>query len=192
MNDEGRMMTPRTAHVVTPRTGHTSGVSPLFRAAVMALLATIALCQTAGAQAKPPASATRAEVLVILAKDEGPMAAELKKIEALHKPPFNAFKSMTVLKKHEIEVAKGKPVDVQLPNGRKLQLQMVEALPDGRFKIKVSINKPKKQDYLPLLQVIASPTEPFFIAGQSFEGGTMIIGVQVGGGAKKASKKAGK
>lgn len=149
-----------------------------------------AACLAALLSSSPPASAqapaTQAEVLVILAKNEGPVDAELKKIEALQKPPFNTFKSMKVLKKHRIAVAKGKPVDVELPNGRKLQLHMVEALADGRFKIKVAINKPKKKDYLPLLQVIASPAEPFFIAGQSYQGGTMIIGVQVG--AAKAAK----
>ncbi len=106
---------------------------------------------------------------------------------------FSSFKGMTILKKHTLVVTKGKPIDVQLPNGRKLKLHMVDALPDGRFKIKVSINKPKQKDYLPLLQVIASPTEPFFIAGQSYQGGTMIIGVQVSKvDAPKAPKKSGK
>jgi len=182
MNDEGRMMTPRDDR---PHRHGTLGSTLLLQATLACLLAA-ALSQPASAQV----TSTRAEVLVILAKDAGPMDPTLKKIEALQKPPFNAFKSMAVLKKHDVEVTKGKPVDVQLPNGRKLQLHMVEALPDGRFKIKVSINKPKKKDYLPLLQVIASPTEPFFIAGQSFQGGTMIIGVQVGKGSGKAKKAA--
>lgn len=153
------------------------------------LLAALAICQTASAQS----ATAKAEVTVILARDTGHIDAALKQMEALQKPPFSSFKGMTILKKHTLVVTKGKPIDVQLPNGRMLQLHIVDALPDGRFKIKVSINKPKQKDYLPLLQVIASPTEPFFIAGQSYQGGTMIIGVQVSKvDAPKAPKKSGK
>lgn len=123
---------------------------------------------------------TPAEVLVILAKESGATDPELQRIKALQKPPFSGFKSKKVLKKHSVSIGPTGPVEVALPNGRQLQLKMLEKLDDGRVKIQVSINKPKKKDYLPLLQVIASPSEPFFIAGQQFEGGTLIIGVQIG------------
>jgi hypothetical protein len=42
---------------------------------------------------------------------------------------------------------------------------------------------------LPLLQVIASPGEPFFVAGQKHEGGTLVIGVRVG---EKSTDKSAK
>ena len=127
----------------------------------------------------------KGEVLVILAKEaEGEYDPKLKKLPALQKPPFNAFKSMSVLSTTGIELTSDKDATVPLPNGRTLQLKLLERMPDGRHKVQVSINRPGKQDYLPLLTVIASG-EPFFVAGQSHAGGTLVIGVRVGGAAKK-------
>lgn len=144
------------------------------------------------AQAQPKAKPARAaavqapaaeptEVLVILAGEEaGEVAPELKKIEALQKPPFSAFKSMKVLSKSPLSAAIGKPVEVTLPNGRKMQVELMEVESDGRFKVRVSINKPDAKDYLPGMVVKASPGEPFFVAGQKHQGGTLIVGITVG------------
>ena len=57
-------------------------------------------------------------------------------------------------------------------------LRLLGSSRDGRHRVEVSINKPNKQDYLPLLTVLASK-QPFFVAGQSFKGGTLIIGVRL-------------
>jgi hypothetical protein len=59
-------------------------------------------------------------------------------------------------------------------------LTLLDRLPDGRAQVQVSINRPYEKDYLPLLQVKASLGEHFFVAGQKFEGGTLVIGVRVG------------
>lgn len=128
------------------------------------------------------ADPVKAEVLVILAKQtEGNVDPQLEGIEALRQPPFNTFKSMKVLAKPSVKLSEGKPVRVELPNGRTLQLELQKRMDDGRFKVRVSINRPgEKKDYLPLLQVMASPGEPFFVAGQKYQGGTLVIGVQVG------------
>ena len=134
--------------------------------------------RAAAAQA-PAAEPT--QVLVILAGEEaGEVAPELKKIEALQKPPFSAFKSMKVLSKSPLSAAVGKPVEVTLPNGRKMQVELMEVESDGRFKVRVSINKPDAKDYLPGMVVKASPGEPFFVAGQKHQGGTLIVGITVG------------
>ena len=37
-----------------------------------------------------------------------------------------------------------------------------------------------ESDYPPVLTAVASPGAPFFVAGQSYEGGTLVIGVPVG------------
>jgi hypothetical protein len=129
------------------------------------------------------------EVTVILAKEpEGEYDPKLKQLPALQKAPFNSFKSMKVLSTSQVELTADSTPTVALPNGRTLQLKLVEKMPDGRHKVQVSINRPGKQDYLPLLTVIASG-EPFFVAGQSYEGGTLVIGVRVSGGAAPAPKK---
>ena len=61
---------------------------------------------------------------------------------------------MQVLSTHDVEVGTDKAALVELPNGRTLQLKLLERMPDGRHKVQVSINRPGKQDYLPLLTVI--------------------------------------
>ena len=53
-------------------------------------------------------------------------------------------------------------------------------MPDGRLRVRVSINRPNQTDYLPLLQVLASPGDPFFVAGQAHDGGTLVIGITLG------------
>jgi hypothetical protein len=130
----------------------------------------------------------KGEVLVVLAKEaEGPVDAKLKSIDALQKPPFNSFKSMELLATHDVTLSEAAPATVQLPNGRSLQIKLVERMADGRHKVSVSINRPDKQDYLPLLTVIASG-EPFFVAGQKHAGGTLVIGVKIASKSGKPSK----
>ena len=137
------------------------------------------------AHAKPPARAAHAasvdvEVLVVAAtKEAGAFDPALDGLPALRKAPFDQFKSMKLLSKKSVKLADATPVTVDLPNGRLLQITLLERMADGRHKVQVSINRPKEKDYLPLLQVIASD-EPFFVVGQKYEGNTLVIGVRVG------------
>jgi len=120
------------------------------------------------------------EVLVVLAKEEaGSIDPELKKLTALRRPPFNSFRSMQILSKPKLKLVPGRNAVVSLPNGRRLKLALLQVMPDGRYKMKVSINRPEKVDYLPLLQVVASAGDPFFVAGQTYKGGTLVVGVTV-------------
>ena len=121
-----------------------------------------------------------AEVLVVLAKEQaGKVDPELKKLTALRRPPFNSFRSMQVLSKPKVKLIPGRDAVVSLPNGRRVKLALLQVMPDGRYKMKVSINRPEKSDYLPLLQVVASAGDPFFVAGQTYKGGTLVVGVTV-------------
>jgi len=125
-------------------------------------------------------SSVPAEVLVILAKEEaGEIDPHLKKMTALRRPPFNAFRSMKILSRPKLTLRPGKDELVSLPNGRKMKLTLLRVMPDGRYKVKAAINRPGKSDYLPLLQVVASAGDPFFVAGQAYEGGTLVVGVIV-------------
>ncbi len=126
-------------------------------------------------------SEVRGEVLVILASErEGTIAPELASIEALRQPPFNAFHSMTLLLRPAITLRVGAPHDLELPNGRILRIVLEAITPEGRHRVRVSINRREQQDYLPLLEIVAPPGDPFFLAGQNFMGGTMILGVRLG------------
>lgn len=142
-------------------------------------------CVASAASAQAPA--TQGEVFVVLAKTEaGTIDPALRSVAALREPPFNSYQSMQVLTRNDVTLqvsAAGQPeapAIISLPNGRKLQLVLLERLPDGRFKVRVSINLPGKRDYLPLLEVMASAGEPFFVAGQKHDGGTLVIGVLIG------------
>ena len=152
------------------------------RAPLLVSILLLALVPTAQAQKAVPG-----EVLVVKASEaKGEIDAELRDIKALRTPPFSSFGSMKVLSKKPLKLSRT-AVEVALPNGRTLRLELLEARPDGRYKVKVQINRPSKIDYLPLLEVIASPGEYFFVAGQKHDGGTLVIGVRAGEKPKPAN-----
>ncbi|MBX3250654.1 MAG: hypothetical protein KF901_25980 [Myxococcales bacterium] len=148
----------------------------LFAATFAATL--VATLGHATAEAQEP---TRGEILVVLAKETpGQIAPELASHAALQRPPFNAFRSMDLLERRAFTLRPGQTEEATLPNGRKLRIELQRVMPDGRFRVKVSIQREGESDYLPLLQVVASPGDPFFVAGQSHLGGTLVIGIQLG------------
>jgi len=61
-----------------------------------------------------------------------------------------------------------------------MRLVLREITGNGRFRLQVSVNRPGERDYLPEVNVLTSPGDPFFIAGQSFQAGTLVIGVRLG------------
>jgi hypothetical protein len=132
-----------------------------------------------GVEAQPRSVA--GEVLVILAKEEeGAIDPALRDQAALRRAPFDSFRSMEILSRPRVNLRVNEPQTVQLPNGRRLQLILQQVLPDGRFRVRASINRPNENDYLPLLTVVASPGDPFFVVGQSHSGGTLLVGVRIG------------
>ena len=125
--------------------------------------------------------AAPAEVLIVLGSSEGSGSdPQLDKLAALRKPPFDSFPKKTLLQRSDVMLEPGSPSEIDLPNGRKLRLALLEKLKDGRLRVSLSINRPGQRDYLPLLSVATAPGDPFFVAGQKHEGGTLIIGVRVG------------
>ncbi len=143
-------------------------------------LAALALAVVAPAPAAAQ-EAVRTEVLVVLAKETpGEIAPALADLPALRRPPFNAFRSMEILERQQKRLRVGQGEDVTLPNGRHLRIQLQRVMPDGRFRVRVSIRREGENAYLPLLQVVASPGDPFFVAGQSHDGGTLVIGIRLG------------
>ena len=121
------------------------------------------------------------EVLVVLASEQpGMIDSNLAHEPALRQPPFNSYRSMRLLERHPVTLAANRPIIVALPNGRNLQIVLVRMLPNGRLQVRVSINRPEKNDYLQGVTVETSAGVPFFIAGQAYQGGTLVIGVRVG------------
>lgn len=121
------------------------------------------------------------EVFIVLGSQEGTgIDPQLEKLETLRKPPFDTFTKKTLLKRAAVKLELGKESEVELPNGRRLRLMLLEKLKDGRYRVTISINRPGMRDYLPVMTVSAAPGDPFFVAGQKYEGGTLVIGVRVG------------
>ncbi len=148
--------------------------------ASLALLLTLLLICGAATRAAAEA-AVPAEILIVLGFSEGSgIDPQLDKLEALRKPPFDTFTKKTLLKRAELKLELGKEMEVELPNGRRLRLLLLERLKNGRFRVSLSINRPGQRDYLPVMTVSAAPGDPFFVAGQKHEGGTLVIGVRVG------------
>jgi hypothetical protein len=127
-----------------------------------------------------PTATVQAHVVVIVAREiAGAIDPRLTSMHALREPPFNSFHSMDIWSEHALTLAQGTPVTIDLPNGRVIQLVLEEISPDGRNHVRVSINRREQSDYLPVLEVAAPSGDPFFVAGQSFMGGTLVIGVTV-------------
>lgn len=144
---------------------------------VMACL--VSLCAALPAAADGPS--VPAEILIVLGSSDGHgVDTQLAQLEALNKPPFDTFTKKVLLKRAKVKLELGKETEVELPNGRRLRLSLLERLKDGRFRVSVSINRPGQRDYLPVMTVAAASGDPFFVAGQKHEGGTLVIGVRVG------------
>lgn len=141
-------------------------------------MAGIARAQEHGGQG---GGAVRGQVLIVLASDdEGGIDRRLAGVGALRRPPFDSYRSMRLLSSPRVELTAGRPEELDLPNGRRMRIVLHEVTREGRFRLQVSINRPGQRDYLPEMSVVASPGDPFFIAGQSHESGTLVIGIRLG------------
>ncbi|HJL18186.1 MAG TPA: hypothetical protein RMH99_21155 [Sandaracinaceae bacterium LLY-WYZ-13_1] len=131
-----------------------------------------------------PAEAARTvagQVLIVLASDgDGGIDPALARVPALRRPPFDSYSAMELLSSPRIELTVGEAEELELPNGRRIRIILREVTDEGRFRLRVSINRPGQRDYLPEMGVVASPGDPFFVAGQSYRDGTLVIGIRLG------------
>lgn len=130
------------------------------------------------AQAPAPAQAAskaNVELFVIHAKEGPPFVDPLiGNMPQLAQPPFKSYTNFRLLDKqgHGLEKGKASP-DIKLVNGSTLQLTFTEQDKEKRFHINVALSGKSKLDF------VASPSVPFFLAGQPYNGGVLIIGVLV-------------
>jgi hypothetical protein len=96
--------------------------------------------------------------------------------------PFVRYNVYKLLERREHGLEVGKPVTTNLVNGRTLQVTLVDApvvdpanKAARRFHVRAEIGEPGKTAFLKLLEVTASGNEPFFVGGQSYEGGTLFL-----------------
>lgn len=163
-----------------------------FAVALAAFAPIVGAAQVAGAQEpspSPPASqaaSVSAELTVMHATNDGAgIDPKIGKMPELGKPPFSAYNSYKLLDRVRVNLAKGAPSSHTLPNQSALNVvlkEVVEQKKKGdpkRYVVTASIKKAGGNTLLPLLEVNAKSGETFFVAGQSYKGGVLVIGIKV-------------
>jgi hypothetical protein len=132
------------------------------------------------------AAAMSAEVIILHATNDGSgIDQKIGKMPALSQPPFSSYNSYKLLDRVTLPLAKGKSSTTKLPTGRELMVALKDVVEpkrkdeQKRFVVTASIQKPDGNSFLPLLEVSAKAGEPFFVAGQNYKGGTLVIGIRV-------------
>lgn len=156
----------------------TLGVCALVCASIAAPLGLVPHADAQPSTA-PPATVA-GELFVILASDTpGTIDPALSSLP-LRRAPFDGYGTMSLLSHPTPSLTIGTPYDETLPNGRVMRLVIDSVTDDGRYVVRVSINRPGDTDYLPVLALRASPGDPFFVAGQRMTGGILIIAIRLG------------
>ena len=125
--------------------------------------------------AQQPAGTIDAEVSVIHASNDpdGGIDPNVGKL-----PNLGNYKSYRLLQRSKVSMRKGSPTTTTLPNARILQITLKD-VKEPQYIIDTSINQPGGTAFLPLLEVRATVGAPVFIAGQSYQGGMLIIGIKI-------------
>lgn len=124
---------------------------------------------------------TQGEVIVLLGTASGRgVDARVRRLAAVRHPPLSLYPNIRVLAWNRYTF-RTTPTTVTLPNGRRLSITLTQVLPNGRFVVQTVVSARTGQSGPPTTATIeAAPGEPFFFAGHSHEGGTLMIGVSVG------------
>ncbi len=152
----------------------------VFGALAASLPPSIALADAPPAPpgARPAAAViVNAEILILHATMTPGPGSVPPGMPQLTKPPFSVFNTYRVLDKKIIPIEVGKTGPYTLPNNRVLQVTFVNPTPDKRFHIQVAINQPGGNAFLKLLEVTAGPNETFFVAGQPYKEGILVLGI---------------
>ena len=148
----------------------------------------VSVLAAAPASAQPPihAAATpttvNAEVMVLHATQSagaGSIDPQIGNLPQLKKPPFSAYNTYKLLDKKSLVLEKSKPSSYTMVNKRVLQVTLEDITADSRYKIGAAINQPGGDAFLKLLEVTATPNDTFFVAGQTYEGGILVIGITI-------------
>jgi hypothetical protein len=92
--------------------------------------------------------------------------------------PFVRYNVFKLLDRRLLPLERGKPTRYVVVDGRDLQVTLTEVTgQDGeaRYHVRAEIAGPGKTQFLKLLEVTAEKDEPFFVGGQSYEGGTLFL-----------------
>lgn len=156
--------------------------------AALAVGATAALV-AATPRATHADSKPRVEIVIIAAKSDPKapkMDPKLQKYAAqLTQPPISAYNVFSFVDQQTLPLDKDKPADpwkgkpmatYALVNGKTLEVALLDTLADKRFQIGAAIGEGTSPD---LIKYNAPANEPVFIAGQSYNGGILVVGITI-------------
>jgi hypothetical protein len=97
----------------------------------------------------------------------------------LKSEPFAHYNVFTLLDRKQFPLEAGKAVSYALVNGRNVEVTLGSVSPgdagDTRYQLEAHIGEPGKAAYLRGLQVTLSENQPFYVGGQSYQGGTLFL-----------------
>jgi len=130
--------------------------------------------------AKPdPDQNLAAEVLILHAtNDKKGIDARIGKLPELAKSPFSNYDSYQLLDRVRLPLKKEQAV-LKLPNGRTLQVRLVDEPGPDSVRLSASINRPNGKEFLPLLEVKAHVGQAFIVAGQSHKKGILVLVIRI-------------
>ena len=163
--------------------------------ALCSLVAVLTLPAYAGNAAAPLASGARparapslrpvsqplaAEVLILHATNEKKgIDPRIGNLPELAKAPFSNYDSYEVLDRARLPLTKDDPQNLKLPNGRTLQVRLLDEPGPDSVRLSASINRPNGKEFLPLLEVKAHVGQAFIVAGQSHKKGILVLVIRV-------------
>ena len=173
-------MTPPTQRRSLTTRFVTSVAAPLLALAAFSLSFVLPIDTAWGDGHGHASVVVNAEVMVLVGTDlpgGGSIDPAIGHLPQLKKPPLSAYNTYRLVDKRTLPLELGKSETYTLVNGRVLQVTFVETTPDHGFHVKAAINQPGGHAYLKLLDLTAKPNEPFFVGGQSFGGGSLVLAI---------------
>ena len=132
------------------------------------------------ASPKVPAQPLAAEVLILHATNEKKgIDPRIGNLPELGKSPFSNYDSYQVLERAALPLTKDDAQNLKLPNGRTLQVRLLDVPGPDSVRLSASINRPNGRDFLPLLEVKAHVGQAFIVAGQSHKKGILVLVIRV-------------
>ena len=123
-----------------------------------------------------------AEVMILHATNEKKgHDPRIGNLPELGKSPFSNYDSYWLVgDRARLPLKKEAPQDLKLPNGRTLQVRLLEEPGPDSVRLSASINRPNgKKEFLPLLEVKAHVGQAFIVAGQSHKKGILVLVIRV-------------
>jgi len=146
-----------------------------------AVLLTVAWGGGVAGAASVKAPSIRLTIILATHADGGAsIDARLPSLSRLLKSePFAHYNVFTLLDRKQFPLEAGKAVTYPLVNGRNVEVTLGSVSTgdagEQRYQLEAHIGEPGKAAYLKGLQVTLSANQPFYVGGQSYQGGTLFL-----------------